>query len=161
MLTDKGIREALFKFNQRKLHQGEKFLLAKAIADELPLPPFMPDDEFRIFMLRHKQLVENVCYTLNEFSYLSPEDVEWIYDLVSSLLYWRFRVAYDPPYIYFRGEAETVIDDISCLPKYVNITAMCSVGDMVSNANYTYTLFRKMVINVKANCVEDAEDVGE
>ena len=53
----------------------------------------------------------------------------------------------------FKDKAENVIDDISALPKYIDLVYMCSVGDIINNANYTYSMFRELAKQVKVDLV--------
>lgn len=147
----------LNNFNQRKLLKGEVFLLAKAIADQLPL---MPSDEenVNLFILNHKRFVEEVLWSLNNFSYLDETEQKTVYKLIGDLTLWRSSVAHNPPAILFRDCANGVIDDISCLPRYVDITYMCAIGDMVINANYMNELFRSFVREVKTEIASTPSD---
>jgi hypothetical protein len=147
------VKTELLKFNQRKLEKGEIFLLSKAIADELPLMP--PDEEHvKYFILNHKRFIEYVLYGISEFSYLDKEQMDAVYKLVSELSLWRAEVAYNPPVILFKGNYNTVIDDLSALPRFVDNTYMCALADIVSNANYLYCLFRDFVKETKLNALE-------
>lgn len=147
----------LNNFNQRKLCKGEIFLLAKAIADKLPL---MPPDETNVnlFLLNHKRFIIEVIDCLNNYTYLAENEVKTIEKLIGNLTIWRYTVAYNPSTIYFRNSGDSAIDDISLLPKYVDITYMSSVSDLVSRntANYITNLFNEFVTEVKNCILEDS-----
>lgn len=133
----------LMSFNQKPLGNGEIFLLAKAIADELPLM----DEKFenvRLFTLRHKNFIENVIYKINEYTYTTGDQQRIILELIDNLCLWRYMIASEPPVILFRNDQNTVIDDISCLPRYIDINYLCSVGDIVDEATFIYTTFREL-----------------
>ena len=133
----------LMSFNQKPLGNGEIFLLAKAIADELPLM----DEKFenvRLFTLRHKNFIENVIYKINEYTYITEDQRRIILELIDNLCLWRYMIASEPPVILFRNDQNTVIDDISCLPRYIDINYLCSVGDIVDKATFIYTTYREL-----------------
>jgi len=138
--------------NQRMLKKGEIFLLAKAIADALPLMP--PDeDSVKLFILNHKRMIDEVIYSLNNYSYLDEANIALVEKLVCDLTLWRANVAYSPLLTFYRSDPNVVIDDISNLPRYVDVTHMCAVGDMLDNANYMASLFRDFVTAVKSGIV--------
>lgn len=137
------LSNSLMSFNQKPLSNGEIFLLAKAIADEIPLM----DEKFenvRLFTLRHKNFIENVIYKINEYTYTTGDQQRIILELIDNLCLWRYMIASEPPVILFRNDQNTVIDDISCLPRYIDINYLCSVGDIVDEATFIYTTFREL-----------------
>ena len=141
--------------NQRMLQKGDIFLLAKAIADALPLMP-ADEDNVRMFIINHKRFIDEVVWGLNMYSYLGEENNAVLEKLIGDLTLWRASVAYTPPAIFFRDCPNTVIDDISGLPRYVDVTYMCAVGDIINNANFMSNLFRTLVSEVKSNMVTAA-----
>lgn len=138
--------------NQRMFQKGEIFLLAKAIADALPLMP-ADEDNVRLFILNNKRFIDEVIWSLNAYSYLNEENIATIEKLIGDLTLWRSSIAYNPPVIFFRNYSNAVIDDISALPRYVDITYMCAVGDIIDNANYISDLFRSLVSEVKSKMI--------
>lgn len=138
--------------NQRMLQKGEVFLLAKAIADALPLMP-ADEDNVKLFILNHKRMIDEVVWCLNTYSYLGDENVATLEKLVCDLTLWRASVAYNPPATFFRDCPNSVIDDISNLPRYVDVTHMCAVGDIINNANYISGLFRSFVSEIKSKMI--------
>jgi hypothetical protein len=149
-----GLTKKLNSLNQRMLKKGEVFLLAKAIADSLPL---MPPDEgnVKLFIITHRRLIDEVIWGLNSYSHLSDDDNATLLKLIGDLTLWRASVAYNPPVTYFRDCPNSVIDDISNLPRYVDITHMCAVGDMINDANYMSDLFRTIVAETKADMINN------
>lgn len=146
--------------NQRALQKGEIFLLAKAIADALPLMP-ADEDNVRLFILNHKRFVDEVIWSLNMYSYMGDEQVTVLEKLIGDLTLWRASVAYNPPVIFFRDCPNSVIDDISNLPRYIDVTYMCAVGDILNNANYMSDIFRSLTSEVKSKMVTDGGDSGQ
>lgn len=138
------LKTELLKLNQRKLEKGEIFLLAKAISDEIPLAP-QDTDNINLYILTHRSTIDSIIYEFSCYSYLEEETIKTIYKLISELSLWRLNIAHNPPTILFRCGENAVIDDISCLPRYVDLTYMSSVADIVDNANYMYSLFRDFV----------------
>lgn len=152
-----SLSNKLNALNQRMLQKGEIFLLAKAIADALPLMP-ADEDNVRLFIINHKRFVDEVIWTLNSYTYLGDEVVTVVEKLVGDLTLWRAQVAYNPPAILFRDCPNSVIDDISHLPRYVDITYMCAVGDIIANANYITDMFRSLISEVKTAMLTQPND---
>lgn len=142
-----NLNSKLSLISQRKPEQGEVFLLAKAIADSLPLAPFNTEN-ITLFTLTQRSFIDEVIYTLNDYTYLDEETRKLVYKLVDELSLWRYNTAYNPPHILFKGDINTVIDDMSNLLRYVDVSYMCSVADIVDRANWTYTTFRELVSEV-------------
>ena len=139
-----NLNSKLSLVSQRKLEQGEIFLFAKAIADSLPLAPFNTEN-ITLFTLTQRSFIDETIYALNDYTYLDDETRKLVYKLVDELSLWRYNVAYNPPHILFKGDINTVIDDMSNLLRYVDVSYMCSVADIVDRANWTYTTFRELV----------------
>lgn len=149
----------LLSFNQRKLTKGEIFLLAKSIADELPLLP--PDeDNVNLFILNHKRFIDEVIWCLNNYTYLDKNEIKTVNKLISDLTLWRASIAYNPPITFFKDCPNSVIDDISSLPRFVDLTYMCAVGDIINNANYIADLFRTFVKEIKKLMVVNSDSLS-
>ena len=147
-----SLKAELVRLNQRSLSKGETFLLAKAIADSLPLAP-ADTDNIKLFTLQFKRVIETSVYELCNYTFLESEEVANVFKLVEELSLWRCAVAYNPPSILFKGNGQNVIDDISCLMNYVDSTYMCAVGDIIDNANYILGLFKRLVDEIKTEVV--------
>lgn len=146
--------------NQRMLEKGEIFLLAKAIADALPLMP--PDENnVKLFVLNHKRLIDEVIYCLNTYSYLNDNNIILVEKLVCDLTLWRASIAYNPPIVFYRDDPKHVIDDISNLLRYVDVVYMCAVGDIINNANYMAGLFRDFVTAIKSDMLARGQGNSE
>lgn len=154
----KDLSNKLASFNQRKLTKGEVFLLAKALADEIPLMP-ANEDNVKIYVLNHKRFNEEVIWALNNYTYLDENERDTINKLICDLTMWRSSVAHNPPTILFKDCSTTVIDDISSLPRYVDMTYMCAVGDIINNANYMFSLFKLFVQEVKTNNINGSNPI--
>ena len=122
--------------NQRMLKKGEVFLLAKAIADALPLMP-ADEDNVKLFVLNHKRLIDEVVWSLTTYSYLGDDNLVLIEKLVCDLTLWRAAVAYNPPATFYRDDPNSVIDDISnlicvLLVKLSTTLTICLVCSVIS-----------------------------
>lgn len=134
---------------QKKLCKGEIFLLAKAIADSIPLAP-VDADNISLFTLGHRAYMNEVIYSLAEFTYIDDETTKTIYRLIDEVSLWRYNIAHNPPYMLFKGDTNTVVDDTSCLLRYIDVTYLCAVADIVEKANWVYAMFRDVATEVKA-----------
>ena len=133
----------LHALGQRKLEKGEVTLLAKAIADLLPLAP-SDTENISLFTLNHRNLIDGVIYSINDYSYIDDTTRQHLYNLVNAFSLWRFNTAHSPARVLFTGKLVTVIDDLSCLARYVNVQEMCAIGDIADRANYFYSFFREV-----------------
>lgn len=143
------IAAKLNMLQQRKLTKGEIFLLAKAIADSIPLAP-AETDNIALFTLNHRAYINEVIYSLAEFTYIDDENAKTIYRLVDELSLWRYNIAHNPPVIMYKGDTNTVVDDTTGILKYVDVTYLCAVADIVDKANWVYAMFRDVAAEVKA-----------
>jgi hypothetical protein len=134
------LNTTLTKFAQRKLEKGEIFILAKVIADTLELAPHETDN-IRLFTLTKKRFINEVIYTLNDYTYLDDQQRETIFKLIDELSLWRYNIAYKPPMVFFNGDTNTVVDDVTCILRYVDVTYACAVADIIDNANWLYGVF--------------------
>lgn len=137
----------LCALGQRKLVQGEITLLAKAVADILPLSP-SETENIALFTLQRRNVVDAIIYTLNDYSYIDDVVRQQVYSLINSFALWRHNVAHAPVNILFTGKHDTVVDDISCLLRYINQSELCAVSDIATNANYIYSMFRGLAEEV-------------
>lgn len=131
-------------FSHRKLNKGELVLLAYAIANRLPL---LTDrtSSIGVEMVKHLPLIERVVYTLQEHAGFEGDGVETIKSLVGRFLMWRTEVATGGMLILFSGEHNTVIDDMSGLLRFVDVSVLCSVGDVAVKANWLTKTFSDLV----------------
>lgn len=134
---------------QKKLSKAEIFLLAKAVADTLPLAP-VETDNIALFTLTHRAYVNEVIYSLAEYTYIDDENVKTIYRLIDELSLWRYNIAHNPPNLIFKGDTNTVVDDLSCIMRYVDVTYVCAVADVVDKANWIAAMFRDVAKEVLA-----------
>lgn len=142
---------------QRPLEKGELFLLAKAISDELPLPP-ADCDSVNIYTLKFRRFIECIIYGINEFSYINEDQQKTLLKLVNDLMLWRFNTAYNPPVILFTGDNNTVIDDISSLPRYIDCVYMCAVADIIDRANWAYNTFREAACSQREKLTQGGDN---
>lgn len=134
---------------QRKLAKGEIFLLAKAITDSIPLAP-VDTDNIALFTLNHRNFINEVVFSLAAYTYLDDEAVKTIYRLIDELSLWRFNIAHNPPVVIYQGDTNTVVDDTTCIMRYVDTTFICSVADIADKANWVYSMFRDIAFEIKA-----------
>lgn len=151
-MISQSLKAELVRLNQRSLTKGETFLLAKAVADSLPLAP-ADTDNIKLFVLVHRRIIESSVYELCNYTYLESDEVSNVLKLVEELSLWRCAVAHNPPSILFRGDGKNVVDDVSCLLNYVDTTYLCAVGDIIDNANYMFDLFKRLVAEIKTEVV--------
>lgn len=144
----KELATKLNALNQRAFTKGEVFLLAKAISETLPLMP-KEEDNVKLFILNNKGLIDEITWTISNYSYISDEKRKLIEKLICDLTLWRYNVAYGKGSMLFRDDPNSVIDDISLLPNYVDTTYMCSVADIISTANYMSSMFSDFVKFIK------------
>jgi len=142
---------SLTAFNSRALVHGEVFLLSKAIADTLPLPEAGMDN-IVMHNLRHKNYINMIIDELYNFCNIS--NTEDVYRLVNELSLWRYNIAYSPPSIFFKGDVNYIIDEMTCITRYVDMSDLCSVADIVSNANHLYSTFKELAMLIKNHKVE-------
>lgn len=135
--------QTLALLNQRQLNQGEQLLLAKALADTLPLAP-ADTENIALFTLTFRAYLTEVVYVLNNHTYLDEAACKALYKRVDEFSLWRMNIAHNPPSVLFSGEPDTVVDDLSCLLRYVDRSAMCAVSDMANRANASYAMFREL-----------------
>lgn len=135
----------LSSYNFKQLEKGEKVLLAKAIADTLPLSSGSADD-VNAYMLTHKTRVFSVLDAISHYLYI--DDKELMYTLVKDFMQWRFRIAFNPPIVTFNSGTDCVIDDMSCLAKFVDKSAICDILNVHSNATFLYSIFRSISAQV-------------
>ena len=140
------LKQKLLQLHQRKLHEGELILLSRAISDRIPLPPKQQDISIPIYVLTHKRNIDKIIYTLSEYSNISDLQKEIIYKTIGEFLMWRYKVAYEPPAVIFSGDTNVVFDELSLLPRYVDVSYLCKLVDVLPNANYMYGMFRDLAV---------------
>ena len=154
-------RTNLVQLNQRQLTKGEIFLLAKAIADKLPLAPNSAGSGgVKEFIAKNMTFISEVVWDISLYSYIDEEKRDEIVTLVTALTLWRSSVAYNPSVYLFRGQADMVVDDLSGLPRYVDSAYFCAVGDMINNANYMLDLFKTHCEYIFNDMIANGRDYG-
>ena len=143
-ITNEVLLRKLIGFGHRRLKRGEIFLLAKAIADKLPIGNGMPEN-IRTYTLNLRIQIDNTIYGLSDYVYLPAEDVNQAYTLIDGLLLWRMSVAFDPAPMAFTGDPTTVVDEVSSILRYVDVREVCSVGDIAQTASYIAVIFQDYV----------------
>ncbi|EKD89608.1 MAG: hypothetical protein ACD_33C00034G0005 [uncultured bacterium] len=144
----KELEKKLFIFNQKPLSKGELTLLAKAISDELPCPA-ADTDNMKIYVLKFKIYILNIIDNINVHTYINEEQTNELITTVEEFLLWRYSIAHNPPFILFINGVDSVVSELSLLPRYVDTAKLCTIGDVYNNANFLYQLFRELAIQVK------------
>ena len=145
------LTKKLHQLHHRKLLDGELILLSRAISDTLPIPPQQKDISIAIHVTTFKRNIDEVIYTLCEYTDIPAIQKEIIYKVIGEFLLWRYKVAYAPPAVIFSGDSSVVFDELSLLPKYVDVSYLCKLVDVLDNANYMYSLFRELAIECNAS----------
>jgi hypothetical protein len=141
---NESLQRKLVAFGHRRLKRGEIFLLAKAIADKLPIGTGMPEN-IRTFTLNHRDAINRSIYGLTDYLYLPTDDVERVYALIDSLLMWRMSVAFAPALMVYSGDANNVVDETTGILRYVDVGDICAVGDIAQNATAVAMIFQEFV----------------
>ena len=142
-LTEGELGRKLYQFSLRRLTKGEKVLLAKALCDRLPLMP-AEESNIKLYVIHFKPFIDDVIYGLRDFIYIDSDDSEYIVDLIVRFMTWRAAVAYNTTRVLFTGNPETVIDDFSLLPLFIDQPTFCALTDSITDANYYYRLFTEV-----------------
>lgn len=137
----------LLLLNQRELYKAELILLAKVISDKLPLPSIGVDSVV-INNLKYRSYINEVLYAINDYSYLSEESRNYVYDLINRFTHWRYKVAYGSDVPYFSGDDSTVIDELTGICSSIDRHELCRVVEILSDANYTYRLYYDIAYSV-------------
>jgi len=146
----------LRQFSHRKLSKGELVLLSFAIANHLPLLE-EGRESAGVEMVKHLRLIERVVYTLQEYAGFEGDGVDTIKTQVSRFLMWRTEVAKGGMTVFFSGEHNTVIDDMSGMLRFLDVNVLCSVGDVAIKANWLNRTFSDLV----SFCQDAIIDNGE
>lgn len=137
------LTKELHRFNQRKLRKGELVLLAFTIANSLPLLPEGSPDA-KGFVLGHGVLIERVIYRLNEFAHIDQDARRELMDTIARFAMWRSSVAYGfRPF--FTGNQDMVVDNLSGLTRYIDMSTMCPIGDELDNVSWLTSVFYDLV----------------
>lgn len=146
----------LRQFAQRKLTRGELVLLSFAIANQLPLIEDS-SNSIGLEMVKHLRLIKRVVYTLQEHAGFEGDGVETIKTQVGRFLLWRTSVAKGGVSVLFSGEHNTVIDDMSGMLRFLDVSVLCAVGDVANKANWLFRTFTDLV----SLCQDAILDSGE
>ena len=144
MQLNEQTKKKLLMLSQRSISKGEIFLLAKLLADKIPVMGVTPDGLIG-YTLNHRSKMDSVVFTLNDYLHISTQATESIYAVVDRVWSWRYAVASGTTFMRFSGETNTVLDDVSCILSYVNMSDVCGVTDMVADANYMHMLFTEVI----------------
>lgn len=130
----------LYSFAQRQLKGGELLLLSKAISDRIMLPP-NGTVNIRLYTLTQREYIMAAVFAVKEWAYITSKDIEVILQSVDDFLGWRCAVAYRPGDVIFTGDARIVVDELSQMTRYIDMSKLCEISDMVLDANLMYSVF--------------------
>lgn len=143
MKVSTEVKSALMRFMHREIKPGEAFLLARVIADRIPVD--VSFDKPWEQTLRYRSNVDTVLYCVNDYIHIPQNTFKHIYLMIERIWVWRLSVARGDSNIIFSGDQCSVVDDISGLLRSVHLSDMSPVADMVGDANYIYSLFKQVV----------------
>lgn len=152
--------DELYRFAQRRLKQGELFILGKVISDKIMLPPAI-EENMKLYNLKHRNYIDSVLFYLSDYIYINAEDRSCVYDTVDEFVSWRATVAYRPSSIVFTGEQKTVIDDLCGITRHIDMTKLCSVLDIVLDANRLMSIFSQVCEHLIAEGSQGGADVTQ
>lgn len=139
-------KKKLLMLAQRSISKGEIFILAKLLADKIPVVlKGGESDSLMGHTLNYRSKMDSVIFTLNDYLHISTQSTASIYAIVDRVWSWRYAVANGTTFMRFSGETDAVVDDITCILGYVNTSDMCGVVDMVADANYMHMLFGEVL----------------
>lgn len=149
MELSKQTHYKLLQLAQRQLKAGELFLLAKLLADKIPvIVDGQLPDSLLCHTLNFRPSVDTVIYTLNEYTHISSDKAKYVYQMVDSIWAWRHAVATGGTTMLFSGSNTTVVDDVSCILNYVSLASIAPVADIAEDANYMHMLLLDVVNTV-------------
>lgn len=143
MQVSQEVKVKLMQFIHRGIKPGEAFILARLLADRIPVN--VSDETGWGQTLKYRGHVDSVLYELNEYIHIPQETMKNIYLMVERIWKWRLSVSTGESNLLFTGDANSVIDDISGMLRTVHLSDVCPVADIVHDANYIYSLFKQVV----------------
>lgn len=138
------LQTKLMQLVQRGIKSGEKLLLARLIADRIPVGTTSNGKPWEV-TLAHRNSVDSVLFTLNEYMHINKDDRESLYGMIDRIWAWRKSVASGQSTLLFSGETDKVVDDFSGVMRFALVNDVCPLMDMVNDANYMYDLFKQVV----------------
>lgn len=146
MELNQDTRRKLIQLSQRPIKKGEVFLLARLLADKIPvIENGQTPTSILGHTLKYRHQVDTVVYGLNDYVHISTDTAKQIYAISDALWSWRYAIATGTAPMLFSGDTDTVIDDVSGLLTYVNMSDICAVADIAQDANYIHSLLRDVV----------------
>lgn len=115
--------------------------MAKVISDRLPLGSGFPEN-IRTYTLNLRNTIDSAIYGLSDYIYLPAETVQRIYELIDNLLLWRMTVAFKPSRLVYTGDPTMVVDETSCILRFVDVSDICSVSEISETAGFIASVFQ-------------------
>lgn len=142
-LTDKQKSE-LSSLNHRPFNKGELVLLAKVLSDKLPLYPDS-DRAYKAHILTHKSKILTMLDNFYSYTCFSENDLDYLFMVILQFTAWRNAVANGGYYMMFSGDHNTLIDDLTGMPKFVDCAVISELNDVLAKANPWAMLMKELV----------------
>lgn len=136
------VRIELVKMNQRKMKAGELFILARVISNRIPLPT--STQTLTSEVLANGEFYNQVRYLLNEYTYISDEEMVELRDNIKRFQAWKYSIVNGDDIMLFSGDPETVIDEFSGLTRFFDMGTLCKLDEIAEDATYYYNLYNTM-----------------
>lgn len=160
MAIQPHVLSSLQKLNFRKLTRGELVILANVIARHLPLAP-MGTDNFSMYVISCKPKINTALSLLLRFTHLDDESSEFLFSTVKGFCQWRYNVAYNKGSIFFSGDPNMVIDDVTGILRVMDCDTLGELSGIALSANGTMSMFTDIVNNAFSNeNEEEGTDTG-
>lgn len=144
MSLSKETKAKLVLFLHRRIKPGEAFLLARLLADRIPVSCNNVDKPWEQ-TLQYRKNVNNVVFALNEYLHIFTCDQDDINKSIDNIWLWRYNVATGASNLVFTGDDNRVTDDFSGVMRTVDYGDICKLADVLKDANYIYGLFKEAV----------------
>lgn len=150
---------------QKAFEKGELILLAKALADVLPLLEMSNDlksgrSVLKEHVAKHRYFIDSALYTISCSCFLSDQAQEEVRNLTEAFVLWRHSVAYatlNPIFV----ARDRVIDDLSGLPVFLDCSQLAYLSDVAGNATHMYVVFKEIATERWFSVKKDQEQAVE
>lgn len=135
----------LMQFVHRTIKPGEAVILARLLADRIPVSGGDKTDNAWERTLQYRSYVDSVIFYLNDYIHIPSASRDNIYRMVDRIWMWRQSVACGESNLVFTGNTDSVVDDFTGVMRTVHLDDVCPIVDMLIDANYIYDLFKTVV----------------
>lgn len=144
MPLSKDTKAKLVMFLHRRIKPGEAVLLARLLADRIPVTCDGVEKPWEQTLLYRKN-VNSVIFALNEYLHIPTCDQDDMLKTIDNVWLWRYNVAAGVSNLVFTGDDNKVTDDFSGVMRTVDYGDICKLTDVLQDANYIYNLFKEAV----------------